>query len=412
MVITMSSQITQNNYTFDYGLIVNVQPSLGKQVSVTPNQTATLGTMVTYVITIPNPSISRTLRNVFVTDTLDSRLERVSVDHSGGSGFGLGFLGQRIEATFSVISANTTAYLTITAYISSGVSGGVITNGATLAYSTTSGMVVTTSNVVNITLGEPIITITKQGAVTTDPQVMLYTLRLTNTGTTTAYNVAITDSLPSGLNFITASNIGAFIAASRQISWSIVSLGVGAERTLTYTVQLSQSIYTNTLFTNTAIVAHTSLTDITPGVRTYLTTTTNTLNIPMGRLGDYVWYDLDHDGIQDGGSEFPFVGVVVDLYNSNTKNYITSTTTNSLGNYYFNNLPLNVTYTVQLSTVNFVSTGILSAYTPTLLGVTVATPLTDSNGSPTKTFTNNDGVLAGYAITTSLTSAITEDLSF
>ena len=36
---------------------------------------------------------------------------------------------------------------------------------------------------------------------------------------------------------------------------------------------------------------------------------------PTGSIGDFVWLDLDGDGVQDGGAEAGIAGVTVDLYN-------------------------------------------------------------------------------------------------
>jgi serine-aspartate repeat-containing protein C/D/E len=53
-------------------------------------------------------------------------------------------------------------------------------------------------------------------------------------------------------------------------------------------------------------------------------------------LGDYVWYDVNGDGVQDG-SETGLVGIVVNLYDADT-NVIDTTTTDSTGFYGFTNL--------------------------------------------------------------------------
>ncbi|MBD3256778.1 MAG: hypothetical protein GF383_16915, partial [Candidatus Lokiarchaeota archaeon] len=124
-----------------------------------------------------------------------------------------------------------------------------------------------------------------------------------------------------------------------------------------------------------------------------------------GRIGDYVWLELLRDGVQNGLFETPISGVVVDLYDSSTGAHLGSDTTDASGLYLFDDLPLGVTYTVQLSQVNFAPGGALAPYTATLLGGT-ALDNTDSNANPDALF---DG--AGYAVTTTLTTAISEDLT-
>ena len=60
------------------------------------------------------------------------------------------------------------------------------------------------------------------------------------------------------------------------------------------------------------------------------------VNNKTSGLGDRVWYDKDKDGIQDR-SEDGISNVVVELYDCNN-NLISTTTTNSDGNYYFGEL--------------------------------------------------------------------------
>lgn len=62
-------------------------------------------------------------------------------------------------------------------------------------------------------------------------------------------------------------------------------------------------------------------------------------------LGDFVWEDIDRDGVQDAG-EPGIANVTVNLLDA-AGTVIGTTTTNALGYYTFNNLPPNVKYEVQ-----------------------------------------------------------------
>ncbi|MCB8925924.1 MAG: carboxypeptidase regulatory-like domain-containing protein [Ardenticatenaceae bacterium] len=55
-------------------------------------------------------------------------------------------------------------------------------------------------------------------------------------------------------------------------------------------------------------------------------------------IGDFVWYDLNNDGIQDGGAEIGLYNVTVNLYDG-SDNFITTTTTLADGSYSFTDLP-------------------------------------------------------------------------
>lgn len=78
----------------------------------------------------------------------------------------------------------------------------------------------------------------------------------------------------------------------------------------------------------------------------------------LGALGDYVWYDVDVDGIQDGG-ETGIQGVVVQLLVGNV--LLEETTTDSAGFYQFINL-LPATYTVKVADANFAAGGTLEGW--------------------------------------------------
>ena len=78
---------------------------------------------------------------------------------------------------------------------------------------------------------------------------------------------------------------------------------------------------------------------------------------PSSSLGNFVWRDVDGDGIQDGGSETGMPGVVVTLYDG-ASNVVNVTTTDTSGAYSFTSLntgtfflqftpPTNFTFTLQ-----------------------------------------------------------------
>ncbi|MEM7532362.1 MAG: SdrD B-like domain-containing protein [Chloroflexota bacterium] len=114
-------------------------------------------------------------------------------------------------------------------------------------------------------------------------------------------------------------------------------------------------------------------------------------------IGNYVWYDEDEDGIQDP-CETPIPNVVVALY-SITNTLIATTTTDSSGEYYFNDA--NVTGGLAPETgyqlrIDLAQTAI-STYTLTTANVvTTNTTLTDS--------VDSDGIQVGNNAVISLTT--------
>src|SRR5262249_6485040 len=67
----------------------------------------------------------------------------------------------------------------------------------------------------------------------------LYTIRVHNPGSTPAANVLLTDVMPEGMKFLTASDGGQHDARARQVSWRLDEIGPG--QTKQVQVELSPS---------------------------------------------------------------------------------------------------------------------------------------------------------------------------
>lgn len=294
--------------------------SIAKAVTFTPPPTATLGTLVTYTLVVPATPISATLYNVIVTDALDSRLFIEAVTLTGGLNGSAGWSGQQVTATFDAITASTQALITVTARIShehpspasDANAGDVITNAASMIHSTAP---VTVSNVVSTVVGEPNVLLSKSVASSTGLTTSLdglahltYTIRLTNTGSSPAYSVYVTDTLPAGIS-VTAQYGGDAqsgpAVGPAPITWFVATISNVAPANvvvLTYTARISQALL-GSLLTNTVNLLYHSLTNTTPGVRPYTNTTdarVQTGNPAMAkfsepadlRVGDLITYQI------------------------------------------------------------------------------------------------------------------------
>jgi len=228
--------------------------------------------------------------------------------------------GQRITATLNAIPYGTQALITVTARIShtwpnaagDANSGDVITNIASMTSTTTP---VTTSNTVSTVVGEPDIQLIKTLAGSSSNPAgvdglawLTYTIRLTNTGTSPAYSLHITDAVPSGIS-ITALFGGDArsnpVVGPGILTWTLNTLSnvaPGNSVMLTYTARVSEALAAS-LLTNTVDLLYTSLTETIPGVRPYTETAsavTATTNLTMVksttpitlRVGDQVTYNL------------------------------------------------------------------------------------------------------------------------
>jgi hypothetical protein len=126
---------------------------------------------------------------------------------------------------------------------------------------------------------------------------------------------------------------------------------------------------------NTSTGATSSTGSLSAGT-TYLTLDMGirSTNSSPASLGDYVWYDRDHDGTQDAG-EAGVEGVRVTLYNATTNRALASTTTDSAGLYLFSGLQPGSYYVIfDLDTLPL-------GYSVTTYGGSTATGSTDSDAS-------------------------------
>lgn len=80
------------------------------------------------------------------------------------------------------------------------------------------------------------LSVTKTGPAFAVPgEALTFTITVTNTTAVPAAAYTVTDTLPAGLTFVSASNGGAYDSASRTVTWSLLSLAGNAQQTLTVT---------------------------------------------------------------------------------------------------------------------------------------------------------------------------------
>jgi len=294
--------------------VQTVNAGLSKTVTFSPPPTATLGTLVTYTLIIPDHPISATLYNVAVTDTVDSRMQIVAVT-AHDTFWSYGWSGQVVTATFASIPHDTQAYLTITARIHTDLganAGDVLTDVARMSHATAP---VTNSNVVSTTVGEPRLLLEKSvessaGRLTDldGTALLTYTIRLTNTGSSPAYSVHITDAVPAGISVTALYGGGdrsAPVVGPGGVTWTggyISNTAPANVVLLTYTARISQAL-SNAWLTNTVDILYHSLTETIPGVRPYTNTdqasvetaqptVSKSTEPPVLRVGDIVTYHL------------------------------------------------------------------------------------------------------------------------
>lgn len=188
----------------------------------------------------------------------------------------------------------------------------------------------------------PLIDLSLSAAVTDDtPPVnatVTYSVTVSNAaGFSTATGVTVSDVLPPGLAFISDNGSGSYNSTTR--TWNVGAVAPGTSVTL----QVVASVLTGGTVSNTAQVKTAVQTDIdsTPGNAPIHEDDDATINLtPSAAIGNYVWRDVNNDGVQNDGLFNGINGVKVALFTSTGVQVgVPTMTTNDLagnpGYYYF-----------------------------------------------------------------------------
>ena len=110
------------------------------------------------------------------------------------------------------------------------------------------------------------VTFTKTGPLTADQgQQITYELDYGNLGPAPSEQAKITDRLPKGVSFVSATGPDSYNVATRTVTWDIGTVPVLADGTVRLTVRVGSGVETGTVLTNTAEFSG-ALTTATPGV--------------------------------------------------------------------------------------------------------------------------------------------------
>ncbi len=194
--------------------------------------------------------------------------------------------------------------------------------------------------VVNTIHADHELTITKSGS--PDPVMkgadLTYTIEWGVTGNEFADNVVVTDTLPFGTKFVSASGGGLYNAATGVITWNLGNKVPGDKGTLTLVVKVNKDFLNKLDLFN-----HVYIKDYKPGKEKDREIITKVVQTPEGSIGDTVWYDANGDGVQWPG-EPGIAGVSLILYDAGpdktcgTADDVAkgNTVTDAMGHYLFN----------------------------------------------------------------------------
>jgi uncharacterized repeat protein (TIGR01451 family) len=212
-------------------------------VTKTGPATVTAGTDATYTITMANsgPSVAQ---NVVLTDTLPTGATPVSITPAGTNPdtFTLGGSGNTITETASTVGVGHTDVFTLVVLAANNLSTGAsFADTASLSSSTAddspAGDLTSTVNSTITTVADLSVTKTGPGAVAQGSQIT-YTMTVSNSGPNEADAVVLTDTLPAGLSFVSASaSQGTIGASGNSVVYTLGTIGSGNSATATVVLQ-------------------------------------------------------------------------------------------------------------------------------------------------------------------------------
>ncbi len=207
------------------------------------------GAAGTYSVVVSNSGLGATSGTVTMTDTLPAGLTPTSAT---GTGWSCSIASQTVTCTRSDALAAGASYPAIS--ISASVSQSAPSSLTNTATASGGGQITTTndsaSDVTAITSSADL-AITKSGTTTTFAGgTVVYTVAVTNNGSSNAAGVIVSDPTPTGLTFV--SNTGACTTA---YPCSLGALAAGATATITTTYTVPGSFATPATIVNTATVS-------------------------------------------------------------------------------------------------------------------------------------------------------------
>ena len=190
--------------------------------------TALLNANFDYTITVTNNG-DGDATGATVVDTLPAGLTYVSSDPAGAAS------GSTVTWNVGELAPDDSATVTLTVR---GTAGGAKVNVATAS---SGGNSFQPEARATTTILVPDITVEKAGrpAMFVGNQVT-YTLTASNSGDAALTGVTITDTIPTGMSYVTSSPAGTVSEDGAQVSWSVGNLAVDAETSVTVTLRGDQ----------------------------------------------------------------------------------------------------------------------------------------------------------------------------
>jgi uncharacterized repeat protein (TIGR01451 family) len=270
---------TPGNNTATATTMVNTRADLSVTKTDAPDP-VTAGNNLTYTVTLTNNGPSDA-QAVSLTDSVPANTTFVSETQNSGPVFtcanpAVGGTGT-VSCSIATLASGASATFTIVVHVNASTAdGATITNSATAATTTTdptpgnnTGTATTTVNT------QADLHVTKSD--NPDPVIagtdLTYTIRVENLGPSNNGGFTLTDAIPVGTTFVSATSPDC-VNASGTVTCTSAGLASGASVTWTITVHVASNLADGAMLSNTAAIATNMTTDPVSGNNTDTETTT------------------------------------------------------------------------------------------------------------------------------------------
>ena len=216
-----------------------VAPSADLAINKNTNTTSVApGATFSYTIAVTNNGPDAAA-NVVMTDILPAQLQFVSITTPAGFNCVTPAVNANgtVTCTAATLANGATANFTLTVRVSPSATSGSVTNSATVVSTTADSTPANgTDPAPAVAIAAPTadlaVTKTTASSTLTTGNSVTYTITVTNNGPSAATNVIVTDDLPAGLTFVSATPSQGTCNASDPISCNVGTLNNGASATI------------------------------------------------------------------------------------------------------------------------------------------------------------------------------------
>ncbi|HEV3133851.1 MAG TPA: DUF11 domain-containing protein [Acidimicrobiia bacterium] len=230
------------------------------------------GADLTYTITVTNNGPS-SAQNATVSDTLPTGTTFVSATPSQGSCAGT----TTVSCALGAIANGASVTITLVVHVGPSVADGTVISNTASVSSTTPDPTAANNSATSTTTVAASADLAVAKSDSPDPVVagtdLTYTITVTNNGPSSAQNVTVNDTLPTGTTFGSATPSQGSCAGTTTVSCALGSIANGASPTITLVVHVGPSVADGTVISNTASASSTTA-DPTPANNSATSTTT------------------------------------------------------------------------------------------------------------------------------------------